>query len=314
MPLTFSDDESSGASGAGTIGTPSLAKRGKKKTSYADASENSDENGESDGLNKPINGSVLAAKKGELVAKELDEDGEDEGDDGADKDKNDDKDYQDDNDDNDEKDVDDDKSDKDNKDENDEDDKDKDDEDDVEDADEIAEDEYEVGSILSHMLDENGEPRFRVVWKGYDNPSDHTWEPEDNLKDNASEILSEYITKIGGRAKLFEKPAKGRKRGRQSTSSNPATATATKRSRKSASNLPSRKSPVRVQQVFIPPSGSWEDGVTDVEMFRSDEGDLRVFLTWKDGSKSQHAAQEAYTRCPQKILHFYESRISFKAP
>lgn len=41
--------------------------------------------------------------------------------------------------------------------------------------------------------------------------------------------------------------------------------------------------------------------MTDVEMFRSDEGDLRVFLTWKDGSKSQHAAQEAYTRCPQKV-------------
>lgn len=143
--VAFSDDESSGASGAGTIGTPSLAKRGKKITSYADASEHSDENGKSEGLNNSINGSALATNKGEEVAKELDED---EGDDGAHKDKNDDNDdgedndYQDDNNDNVEKDVDYDKSDKDNKDEEDEDDKDKDEEDDVEDTDEIAEDEY----------------------------------------------------------------------------------------------------------------------------------------------------------------------------
>ncbi|CAK7245239.1 MAG: hypothetical protein STHCBS139747_006812 [Sporothrix thermara] len=183
---------------------------------------------------------------------------------------------------------------------------------DNEDDDDEAEDEYEVQTILSHMLDENEEPRFRVVWKGYDNPSDHTWEPEDNLKENASEILSEYITKIGGRAKLFEKPVKGKKRGRPSASANQSTAT--KRSRKSETHPADRESPAEVQSVFRPPAGSWEDEVAGVEMFRSDDGELRVFLTWKNGSKSQHPAQQAYTRCPQKILHFYESRISFKTP
>ncbi|CAK7233441.1 hypothetical protein SBRCBS47491_008611 [Sporothrix bragantina] len=156
------------------------------------------------------------------------------------------------------------------------------DDDDDDDDEEEGEDEYEVQTILSHMLD------------------------------NASEILSEYIIKIGGRAKLFEKPAKGKKRGRQPASATPTSAA--KRSRKSEDHPADRESPTEVQKAFKPPAGSWEDEVAGVEMFRSDDGELRVFLTWKNGSKSQHAAQQAYTRCPQKILHFYESRISFKTP
>ncbi len=153
-------------------------------------------------------------------------------------------------------------------------------------------------------------------------------------RENASEILSEYIRKIGGEKKLYEKPAKGKKRG-QSSASASASGAAAKRSRKN--DHPSdRESPaVDVPRVFKPPAGSWEDDVTDVEMFRGDDGDLRVFLTWKNGSKSQHAAQLAYLRCPQRvcwytwgvalrsrghpltavqILRFYESRISFKMP
>jgi chromobox protein 1 len=147
--------------------------------------------------------------------------------------------------------------------------------------------------------------------------------------------LTEYIAKIGGRPKLYEKPAKGKKRGRQPASTSPMTST--KRPRKSEDHPIDRESPAEVQKVFKPPAGSWEEEVVDVEMFRGDDGELRVFLTWRNGSKSQHAAQQAYLRCPQRvrtahgtpspqahtnrlttatpqILRFYESRISFKTP
>ncbi|CAK7205449.1 hypothetical protein SEUCBS139899_008221 [Sporothrix eucalyptigena] len=276
MPPALSDDEMSDANGVGAITTPPPSKRGKKIGSYADVSDNSDDN--SNGSSNSgkarkrdngrvkngtrTNGSASAASRKEVKEEDNDEDNEDD--------------------------------------------------DDEEAEDEEAEDEYEVQNILSHMLDENEKPRFRVVWKGYENPSDHTWEPEENLKENASEILSEYITKIGGRPKLFEKPAKGKKRGRRPASTTPTNAS--KRPRKSEDHPANRESLAEEQKVFKAPAGSWEDEVSGVEMFRSDDGELRVFLTWKNGSRSQHAAQQAYTRCPQKILHFYESRISFRTP
>ncbi|CAK7223037.1 hypothetical protein SEUCBS140593_005102 [Sporothrix eucalyptigena] len=235
MPPALSDDEMSDANGVGAITTPPPSKRGKKIGSYADVSDNSDDN--SNGSSNSgkarkrdngrvkngtrTNGSASAASRKEVKEEDNDEDNED-------------------------------------------------------DDDEEAEDE----------------------------------EAED--EENASEILSEYITKIGGRPKLFEKPAKGKKRGRRPASTTPTNAS--KRPRKSEDHPANRESLAEEQKVFKAPAGSWEDEVSGVEMFRSDDGELRVFLTWKNGSRSQHAAQQAYTRCPQKILHFYESRISFRTP
>ncbi len=28
---------------------------------------------------------------------------------------------------------------------------------------------------------DGGNPRFHVIWKGYEDPSDYTWEPQENL-------------------------------------------------------------------------------------------------------------------------------------
>ncbi|KIH89135.1 chromo domain containing protein [Sporothrix brasiliensis 5110] len=175
------------------------------------------------------------------------------------------------------------------------------DDDDVdEDEDDEDGDEYEVQQIIDHMLDviRYLYPLMIILQLTL------SWVA--TTRENASEILSEYITKIGGRPKLFEKPSKGKKRGRQPASASPTTAS--KRPKKSEDHPADRESPAEVQKVFKPPAGSWEDEVVDVEMFRGDDGELRVFLTWRNGSKSQHAAQHAY------ILRFYESRISFKTP
>ena len=123
-------------------------------------------------------------------------------------------------------------------------------------------------------------------------------------RENASIILNDYYSKIGGRETMFQKAAKGKKRGRPSASASASTtptSSAAKRSRKAEDHPASRESPPDVQQPFKPPVGSWEDDVVDVEMFRGDDGELRVFLTWKNGIKSQHAAQQAYVRCPQRV-------------
>lgn len=274
MPPALSDDEMSDGSGVGAVTTPPPSKRSKKAPAYADSDD--DDASDSDAPS----GRAKSAQRTNGSSKKKEEpvpvaDDDDEEDEEGDE----------------------------------------------------EEEEYEVQEITGHMLDDKKQPRFRVIWKGYPDEADHTWEPEDNLVENASIILNDYYSKIGGREKVFEKPTKGKKRGRPSaaaSASAPTSANSTpnpsaaKRSRKSEiidTHPSSRESPVAdATKLFKPPAGSWEDEVVDVEMFRGNDGELRVFLTWKNGNKSQHVAQQAYVRCPQRILKFYESRISFKTP
>ncbi|KAL8392904.1 hypothetical protein RB595_002917 [Gaeumannomyces hyphopodioides] len=186
-----------------------------------------------------------------------------------------------------------------------------DDDDDGDDNDEEG-DEYVVEKIISHMIAEDGRPRFEVKWEGFDRKEDRTWEPEDNLRGTADSILDEYLNKFGGMQGLYDagkKATKGKKRGRLSASGTPS---ATKKSRANGSAaVDSDASETRKPAAWKPPAGSWEDQIDHVDMTRDVNGDLIVWLTWKNGEKSQHKAQQAYTRAPQKMLKFYESKINF---
>ena len=51
---------------------------------------------------------------------------------------------------------------------------------------------------------------FLVSWAGY-GPEDYTWEPEDSLREHASETVDAYIASKGGR---LRKGAKGSGRSR----------------------------------------------------------------------------------------------------
>ncbi|EFX05435.1 chromo domain containing protein [Grosmannia clavigera kw1407] len=277
MPPALSDDEMSDSSGVGAVTTPPPSKRGKKVGSYASLNtENSDEASDSAQAKKRGAPKTSARTNGSAAARSIPirkgNGTEDEASKNGVTDENGD-----------------------------------DGSDDSE-----AEEEYEVERIIGHMLNDAGDLLFHVTWKGYNNPKDYTWEPEENLAGNASEILNEYIAKLGSRENLFEKPNKGKKRGRQSLSATTPASMPPKRTKKNGEHPADRETPLAVENPFKPPAGSWEDDVVDVEMYRNGEGELIVCLTWKAGQKSQHPAQQTYMRCPQKILRFYESHISFK--
>ena len=125
-------------------------------------------------------------------------------------------------------------------------------------------------------------------------------------------ILEEYWEKIGGRDKVFEESEKAvttKKRGRAPGG---GAAGASKR-RKNVDHPADSESPASLQAVaFKPPAGSWEDGVDVVDMYRDENGALMVYLTWKSGDKTQHAARQAYQRCPQKVRA--PGRVPFANP
>ncbi|WYZ37796.1 hypothetical protein EsH8_II_001302 [Colletotrichum jinshuiense] len=190
------------------------------------------------------------------------------------------------------------------------------DQDEEEDDDEdLDADEYVVEKILDHQVAEDGTVNFRVKWEGYEKKADQTWEPEDSLKDGASEILEEYLRKLGGREKLFEEKSKAKttkKRGRPSTSSTtpPATSKKSKRNGHPAESTPSVTATAAKSKAWTLPSGSWEDDVESIDACEDEtSGSLIIYLNWRNGQKTKHSKEVVYKRCPQKMLQFYERHI-----
>jgi chromobox protein 1 len=123
--------------------------------------------------------------------------------------------------------------------------------------------------------------------------------------ENASEALNEYLASIGGREKLFEDTAnalKNKKRGRPSSATPQASL---KRSRKNGEHPADSEPPLSAKAAtWKPPPGSWEDHVASLDACEDEEsGKLMVYLTWKNGQKTQHATNVIYQRCPQKVSY-----------
>ncbi|KAI1124730.1 heterochromatin protein one [Nemania abortiva] len=185
----------------------------------------------------------------------------------------------------------------------------KDDEDDEPDEDEeLEEDEYIVEKILGHVLEADGTLKYKVKWEGYEKKADQTWEEESNLRENAAGVLDEYLESVGGRDTILEEAQtalKTKKRGRPSTG---IPANGAKRRRNDSH--PASATPPASARAWKPPQGSWEDHVESIDACHDENtGKLIVYLTWKDGQKTQHDTKVIYSRCPQKMLQFYERHV-----
>ncbi|RWA10155.1 hypothetical protein EKO27_g4953 [Xylaria grammica] len=183
------------------------------------------------------------------------------------------------------------------------------DQDEEDDGDEnLDEDEYIVEKILAHVLEADGTLKYKVKWEGYEKKADQTWEEEDNLRENAAGVLDEYLESVGGREKIIEEAQialKTKKRGRPSTGT-PANGTKRRRNE----SQPASATPPASTRAWKPPPGSWEDQVESIDACHDENtGKLTVYLTWKDGKKTQHDTKVIYSRCPQKMLQFYERHV-----
>ncbi|KAJ2898018.1 uncharacterized protein MKZ38_004236 [Zalerion maritima] len=175
--------------------------------------------------------------------------------------------------------------------------------------DDEGEDEFVVEKITNHVIDKDGELRFHVKWEGYDDPTDMTWEPEENLE-AAPEILQAYFKKIGGREKLFQEAAKKATANKRKRAGRPSLASTSSDIKKPKKQHPAEKTPPPEQGgQFIPPSGSWEDHIAHIDIMQNEDGNLIVCLNWKSGHKTRHHTSQVYKRCPQQMLRFYEKHV-----
>jgi chromobox protein 1 len=122
-------------------------------------------------------------------------------------------------------------------------------------------------------------------------------------KPRETSVLDEYYAAHGGKEKMLaevQSALKNKKRGRTDTDTPTSN---NKRSRKNGAHPAETTPPATAKQAaWKPPAGSWEDEVADIDASVDDEtGKLMVYLTWKDGHKTQHESGVVYKRCPQKV-------------
>ncbi|PGH08233.1 chromobox protein 1 [Blastomyces parvus] len=175
---------------------------------------------------------------------------------------------------------------------------------------EEGEDVYVVEKIMGHEFAKDGTLLLQVKWKGYENPEDQTLEPEDNLVEGAEEVVREYFSLIGGRP---EKPSKKRK---SVTASTPTRGTAPSKRSKTSRASESNETPEMENNVadWVPKTKNWDSQVKSVDTIMRDPptGGLFVYLTWNNDKKAKVSIQQAYEKCPQKMLVFYEQHLVFK--
>ena len=102
---------------------------------------------------------------------------------------------------------------------------------------------------------------------------------------------------------MFEDSAsalKNKKRGRPSSSTPQANG---KRSKRNGTHPEDTEPPLSAKAVtWKPPPGSWEDHIANLDACEDeDSNSLMVYLTWKNGQKTQHTTSVIYQRCPQKV-------------
>ncbi|EPX71326.1 chromodomain protein Swi6 [Schizosaccharomyces octosporus yFS286] len=58
---------------------------------------------------------------------------------------------------------------------------------------------------------------------------------------------------------------------------------------------------------------TWEELVASIDTIeRKDDGTLEIYLTWKNGAVSHYPSSITNKKCPQKMLQFYESHLTFR--
>ena len=165
--------------------------------------------------------------------------------------------------------------------------------------------------ILDHQF-EDGVLLYKIKWEGYDKKSDQTWESDDKLE-GATEALKEYHEKIGGKPiqrKVITPSSSSHKRPR--TDSKPSTpTTATKNSKVRRLNESARPDSPATDNLsrWVPPKGSWEEDVMQVDTIERDDQGLHIYLDWNNGKKTRHAIEKIYNKCPKKMLRFYEQHL-----
>ncbi|KAI8319668.1 chromo domain-like protein, partial [Martensiomyces pterosporus] len=180
---------------------------------------------------------------------------------------------------------------------------------------------YVVEKIIKHRGKKAGEREYLLKWEGYPD-SENTWEREENIFDK--DMLQRYWDAIDDAKAASATKANGRRPPRHSNGSatpvSPATAARQNKRRRTSDIDSDGDGDGESDESGAEPAPSsfgaddWEPHIREIETIDRVEGiGLVVYISWKNGNRTKHPVEDAYQKCPQLMLRFYEGRLRFRS-
>ncbi|KAH7713106.1 Chromo domain containing protein [Aphelenchoides avenae] len=195
--------------------------------------------------------------------------------------------------------------------------------------DEDAEEVYVVEKILAKRKLRGGAWEYQIKWKGYDDPKDITWEPEENC--DCPELIEEF--ERNHKKKEEEKEARKRKSVSSSRAGSEVPEPARKKEKKEKENEKRRESSVKISEkaeratekvvkavpLLEEPRPGKTYGVEEAKKIAqllsvkpmNGTKELAALLRYEDGEYEMVPTAVIADHAHKDLIHFYESRLRF---
>uniref|UniRef100_A0A914CAP2 Chromo domain-containing protein n=1 Tax=Acrobeloides nanus TaxID=290746 RepID=A0A914CAP2_9BILA len=197
--------------------------------------------------------------------------------------------------------------------------------------DETGDAEYIVEKILEKRIKKGGKTEYYIKWKGYDSPSDNTWEPAENC--DCPDLIKEF--EANWKEKEDKKKAAEKRKSAPSVSKSSDSAKRSKSVEKSTAkksyesssgddsdNEPAHKkttveTPKEKPKAVVAPKKSYGitrgDTVDFIIGVKKDEHgeELEALVKYKNGNHELVPTSIVAELAPKDLIHFYESRLRF---
>uniref|UniRef100_A0A914C765 Chromo domain-containing protein n=1 Tax=Acrobeloides nanus TaxID=290746 RepID=A0A914C765_9BILA len=189
---------------------------------------------------------------------------------------------------------------------------------------------YVVEKILDKRIITKGKVEYYIKWKGYDNPSDNTWEPIENC--DCPDLIKEFEASLKKKEEKKQKADKRKSTSLISKSSNSAKRAksveknTTKKSYESSEddsdNELAQKAAVKApiekpKTVAVAPKKSYGiargeavDIIIGVHKCEIDD-ELEALVKYKNGNHEFVPSSIVAELAPKVLIQFYESRLHF---